>query len=164
MLRSIQGFHSAAKMAPGNILLINAELLIEDRRFITTSPNDLISVYYWQWERVGLSESDVKLDIKITMENFAKWRGRIYVLRENHDTLFALSECSPLFLIANSNADLQSVAWCDVFNLLCVQVIMAGPNLTPILIKASMWVITWRKASWVCGLDSVLCGYAIVLY
>lgn len=49
------------------------------------------------------------------MENFAKWRSRIDVPQETHDTLAALAEKWPLVAITNGNAQPELFGLGDYF-------------------------------------------------
>ncbi len=52
----------------------------------------------------GLSAQDAATGAEAAMENFAKWRSRIDVPQETHDTLAKLAEKWPLVAITNGNA------------------------------------------------------------
>ena len=58
------------------------------------------------------------------MENFARWRSRIDVPQETHDTLAALAEKWPLVAITNGNAQPELFGLGDYFAF----VLRAGPD------------------------------------
>jgi putative hydrolase of the HAD superfamily len=53
------------------------------------------------------------------MENFAKWRSRIDVPQETHDTLAKLAEKWPLVAITNGNAQPELFGLAITLNLCC---------------------------------------------
>ncbi|QIX95624.1 5-amino-6-(5-phospho-D-ribitylamino)uracil phosphatase YigB [Cedecea sp. FDAARGOS_727] len=53
----------------------------------------------------GLSAEDAFAGAAAAMENFAKWRSRIDIPQETHDTLAALAAKWPLVAITNGNAE-----------------------------------------------------------
>lgn len=73
---------------------------------------------------VGMSARDAAIGAEASMENFAKWRSRIDVPQETHDTLAALAEKWPLVAITNGNAQPELFGLGDYFEF----VLRAGPH------------------------------------
>lgn len=55
------------------------------------------------------------------MENFAKWRSRIDVPQETHDTLAKLAEKWPLVAITNGNAQPELFGLGTIFSSCCAR-------------------------------------------
>lgn len=72
----------------------------------------------------GLSVQDAAIGAEAAMEHFAKWRSRIDVPQETHDTLTALAEKWPLVAITNGNAQPELFGLSDYFEF----VLRAGPH------------------------------------
>ena len=73
---------------------------------------------------VGLSSDDAAAGAEAAMHNFAKWRSRIDVPQETHDTLAKLAEKWPLVAITNGNAQPELFGLNDYFKF----VLRAGPD------------------------------------
>lgn len=73
---------------------------------------------------VGMSARDAAIGAEASMENFARWRSRIDVPQETHDTLAALAEKWPLVAITNGNAQPELFGLGDYFAF----VLRAGPD------------------------------------
>lgn len=72
----------------------------------------------------GLSATEAAIGAEASMENFAKWRSRIDVPQETHDTLAALAKKWPLVAITNGNAQPELFGLGDYFEF----VLRAGPD------------------------------------
>ena len=72
----------------------------------------------------GLSAQDAAMGAEAAMENFAKWRSRIDVPQETHDTLAKLAEKWPLVAITNGNAQPELFGLGNYFQF----VLRAGPH------------------------------------
>ena len=72
----------------------------------------------------GLSAQDAARGAEASMANFAKWRSRIDVPQETHDTLAKLAEKWPLVAITNGNAQPELFGLGDYFQF----VLRAGPH------------------------------------
>lgn len=72
----------------------------------------------------GLSAQDAATGAEAAMENFAKWRSRIDVPQETHDTLAKLAEKWPLVAITNGNAQPELFGLGNYFQF----VLRAGPH------------------------------------
>lgn len=72
----------------------------------------------------GLSAQEAALGAEASMANFAKWRSRIDVPQETHDTLALLAKKWPLVAITNGNAQPELFGLGDYFEF----VLRAGPH------------------------------------
>jgi putative hydrolase of the HAD superfamily len=72
----------------------------------------------------GLSPQEAALGAEASMANFAKWRSRIDVPQETHDTLKTLAAKWPLVAITNGNAQPELFGLGDYFEF----VLRAGPH------------------------------------
>ncbi|MDR9892465.1 5-amino-6-(5-phospho-D-ribitylamino)uracil phosphatase YigB [Pseudenterobacter timonensis] len=72
----------------------------------------------------GLSAEEAAIGAAAAMENFAKWRSRIDVPQETHETLAKLAEKWPLVAITNGNAQPELFGLGDYFQF----VLRAGPH------------------------------------
>jgi putative hydrolase of the HAD superfamily len=73
---------------------------------------------------VGLTSDDAAAGAEAAMHHFAKWRSRIDVPQETHDTLAKLAEKWPLVAITNGNAQPELFGLNDYFKF----VLRAGPD------------------------------------
>lgn len=88
----------------------------------------------------GLSVQDAAIGAEAAMEHFAKWRSRIDVPQETHDTLTALAEKWPLVAITNGNAQPELFGLSDYFEF----VLRAGPTGA----RSRLTICTiWRRKS-----------------
>lgn len=72
----------------------------------------------------GLSAQEAAVGAEAAMQNFAKWRSRVDVPQETHDTLAKLAEKWPLVAITNGNAQPELFGLNDYFKF----VLRAGPD------------------------------------
>ncbi|MGY5959028.1 5-amino-6-(5-phospho-D-ribitylamino)uracil phosphatase YigB [Kosakonia sp. BK9b] len=72
----------------------------------------------------GLTEEEAAAGANASMVNFAKWRSRIDVPQETHDTLAKLASKWPLVAITNGNAQPELFGLNDYFKF----VLRAGPH------------------------------------
>ncbi|WP_253380384.1 5-amino-6-(5-phospho-D-ribitylamino)uracil phosphatase YigB [unidentified bacterial endosymbiont] len=72
----------------------------------------------------GMNVRDAARGAQASMENFAKWRSRIDVPQETHDTLAQLAKKWPLVAITNGNAQPELFGLGDYFEF----VLRAGPH------------------------------------
>lgn len=72
----------------------------------------------------GLSPEEADIGSAAAMANFAKWRSRIDVPAQTHDTLARLAEKWPLVAVTNGNADPQLFGLSQYFRF----VLRAGPH------------------------------------
>lgn len=72
----------------------------------------------------GLTPTEAFTGAAAVMENFSKWRSRIHVCQETHDTLSALAEKWPLVAITNGNAQPERFGLDAYFSF----VLRAGPD------------------------------------
>ncbi|WHP31190.1 5-amino-6-(5-phospho-D-ribitylamino)uracil phosphatase YigB [Trabulsiella odontotermitis] len=74
--------------------------------------------------QAGLSAEEASIGATAAMVNFAKWRSRVDVPQETHDTLAALAKRWPLVAITNGNAQPELFGLSDYFQF----VLRAGPD------------------------------------
>lgn len=72
----------------------------------------------------GLSVEDAYVGAAAAMDHFSRWRSRIEVAQETHDTLAKLARKWPLVAVTNGNADPQLFGLGDYFTF----VLRAGPH------------------------------------
>ena len=90
---------------------------------------------------VGLSTQDAAIGAEAAMENFAKWRSRIDVPQETHDTLATLAEKWPLVAITNGNAQPELFGLSDYFD--CVRGLTGARS-------RSVTCTIWRQINLTC--------------
>lgn len=124
-LAFVQNYHPALKT------MQNADFQKLRQALRETEPDIYHDVTEWRRRaveqamlNVGLSARDAAIGAEASMENFAKWRSRIDVPQETHDTLKALAEKWPLVAITNGNAQPELFGLGDYFEF----VLRAGPH------------------------------------
>ncbi|MEB7502636.1 5-amino-6-(5-phospho-D-ribitylamino)uracil phosphatase YigB [Leclercia pneumoniae] len=124
-LSFVQNYHPALKT------LQNSEFHRLRQALRETEPDIYHDVTEWRRRAVeqamldaGLTASEAALGAKASMAHFAKWRSRIDVPQETHDTLAALAEKWPLVAITNGNAQPELFGLGDYFEF----VLRAGPD------------------------------------
>ena len=124
-LAFVQNYHPALKTMQNKDLQQLRQTLRE------TEPDIYHDVTEWRRRaveqamlNVGMSARDAAIGAEASMENFAKWRSRIDVPQETHDTLAALAEKWPLVAITNGNAQPELFGLGDYFEF----VLRAGPH------------------------------------
>ncbi len=124
-LSFVQNYHPALKT------LQNSEFHRLRQALRETEPDIYHDVTEWRRRAVeqamldaGLTASEAALGAEASMAHFAKWRSRIDVPQETHDTLAALAEKWPLVAITNGNAQPELFGMGDYFEF----VLRAGPD------------------------------------
>lgn len=124
-LAFVQNYHPALKAIQNKRVPEAASVLRE------TEPEIYHDVTEWRRRAVeqamlnaGLSAQDAAMGAEAAMENFAKWRSRIDVPQETHDTLAKLAEKWPLVAITNGNAQPELFGLGNYFQF----VLRAGPH------------------------------------
>ncbi|KGB07618.1 MULTISPECIES: 5-amino-6-(5-phospho-D-ribitylamino)uracil phosphatase YigB [Leclercia] len=124
-LSFVQNYHPALKT------LQNSEFHRLRQALRETEPDIYHDVTEWRRRAVeqamldaGLTASEAALGAEASMAHFAKWRSRIDVPQETHDTLAALAEKWPLVAITNGNAQPELFGLGDYFEF----VLRAGPD------------------------------------
>jgi len=124
-LSFVQNYHPALKT------LQNSEFHRLRQALRETEPDIYHDVTEWRRRAVeqamldaGLTASEAVLGAEASMAHFAKWRSRIDVPQETHDTLAALAEKWPLVAITNGNAQTELFGVGDYFEF----VLRAGPD------------------------------------
>lgn len=124
-LAFVQNYHPALKAMQNKDFQKLRQSLRE------TEPDIYHDVTEWRRRAVeqamlnaGLSAQDAAIGAEAAMENFAKWRSRIDVPQETHDTLAKLAEKWPLVAITNGNAQPELFGLSDYFEF----VLRAGPH------------------------------------
>lgn len=124
-LSFVQNYHPALKT------LQNSEFHRLRQALRETEPDIYHDVTEWRRRAVeqamldaGLTASEAALGAEASMAHFAKWRSRIDVPQETHDTLVALAEKWPLVAITNGNAQPELFGLGDYFEF----VLRAGPD------------------------------------
>lgn len=124
-LSFVQNYHPALKT------LQNSEFHRLRQALRETEPDIYHDVTEWRRRAVeqamldaGLTASEAALGAEASMAHFAKWRSRIDVPQETHDTLAALAEKWPLVAITNGNAHPELFGLGDYFEF----VLRAGPD------------------------------------
>ena len=72
----------------------------------------------------GLSAQDAATGAEAAMENFAKWRSRIDVPQETHDTLAKLAEKGRWWPSPTATLSLNCLVWGTIFSSCCAR----GPH------------------------------------
>ncbi|MBM3072520.1 5-amino-6-(5-phospho-D-ribitylamino)uracil phosphatase YigB [Enterobacter sp. RHBSTW-00994] len=124
-LAFVQNYHPALKEMQNKDFQRLRQALRE------TEPDIYHDVTEWRRRAVeqamlnaGMSAHDAAIGAEASMENFAKWRSRIDVPQETHDTLAKLAEKWPLVAITNGNAQPELFGLGDYFEF----VLRAGPD------------------------------------
>lgn len=124
-LSFVQNYHPALKT------LQNSEFHRLRQALRETEPDIYHDLTEWRRRAVeqamldaGLTASEAALGAEASMAHFAKWRSRIDVPQETHDTLAALAEKWPLVAITNGNAQPELFGLGDYFEF----VLRAGPD------------------------------------
>ena len=124
-LAFVRSYHPSLSRFDANELQQLRQTLLE------TEPEIYHDVTEWRRRAVeqamlnaGLSAQDAAIGAEAAMENFAKWRSRIDVPQETHDTLAKLAEKWPLVAITNGNAQPELFGLSDYFEF----VLRAGPH------------------------------------
>ena len=124
-LAFVQNYHPALKT------LQNKDFQRLRQALRETEPDIYHDVTEWRRRAVeqamlnaGLSAQEAALGAEASMANFAKWRSRIDVPKETHDTLTALGKKWPLVAITNGNAQPELFGLGDYFQF----VLRAGPH------------------------------------
>ena len=124
-LAFVQNYHPALKTMQNKDFQKLRQSLRE------TEPDIYHDVTEWRRRAVeqamlnaGLSAQDAATGAEAAMENFAKWRSRIDVPQETHDTLATLAEKWPLVAITNGNAQPELFGLGNYFQF----VLRAGPH------------------------------------
>ncbi|MES3414892.1 5-amino-6-(5-phospho-D-ribitylamino)uracil phosphatase YigB [Enterobacter hormaechei] len=124
-LAFVQNYHLALKA------IQNKEFQKLRQSLRETEPEIYHDVTEWRRRAVeqamlnaGLSAQDAAMGAEAAMENFAKWRSRIDVPQETHDTLAKLVEKWPLVAITNGNAQPELFGLGNYFQF----VLRAGPH------------------------------------
>lgn len=124
-LAFVQNYHPALRT------LENADLHRLRQAVREAEPEIYHDVTRWRHRAVeramlnaGLSAEDAVAGANAAMMNFAKWRSRIDVPQETHDTLKALARKWPLVAITNGNAQPELFGLGDYFEF----VLRAGPD------------------------------------
>ena len=124
-LSFVQNYHPSLKA------LQNKEFQRLRQALRETEPDIYHDVTEWRRRAVeqamlnaGLTATEAAIGAEASMENFAKWRSRIDVPQETHDTLAALAKKWPLVAITNGNAQPELFGLGDYFEF----VLRAGPD------------------------------------
>lgn len=124
-LAFVQGYHPALKGLENNELHRLRQSLRE------SEPDIYHDVTEWRRRSVeramleaGLTAEEAAAGAEAAMVNFAKWRSRIDVPQETHDTLARLAKKWPLVAITNGNAQPELFGLGDYFRF----VLRAGPD------------------------------------
>ena len=124
-LAFVQNYHPALKAMQSKDFQRLRQALRE------TEPEIYHDVTEWRRRAVeqamlnaGMSARDAAIGAEASMENFARWRSRIDVPQETHDTLAKLAEKWPLVAITNGNAQPELFGLGDYFEF----VLRAGPH------------------------------------
>ncbi|MEI7255683.1 5-amino-6-(5-phospho-D-ribitylamino)uracil phosphatase YigB [Dickeya dadantii] len=124
-LRFLQHYHPGLRaFTSEGLRQLRQELLAQE-------PEIYHDVTHWRWRsvhlamsRVGMSPDDAAAGADAVMAEFARWRSRIAVPQETHDTLRALGQRWPLVAITNGNADPHACGLGDYFRF----ILRAGPD------------------------------------
>ena len=140
-LAFVQNYHPALKTMQNKDFQLLRQSLRE------TEPDIYHDVTEWRRRAVeqamlnaGLSAQDAAVGAEAAMENFAKWRSRIDVPQETHDTLAKLAEKWPLVAITNGNAQPELFGLGITSNLCCGRVRTGARSRLTIC-------IIWRRRS-----------------
>jgi len=124
-LAFVQNYHPSLKT------LQNTDFQRLRQALRETEPDIYHDVTEWRRRAVeqaminaGLTAAEAALGAEASMANFAKWRSRIDVPQETHDTLAKLAEKWPLVAITNGNAQPELFGLGDYFTF----VFRAGPH------------------------------------
>lgn len=124
-LAFVQGYHPALKD------LENSELHRLRQSLRESEPEIYHDVTEWRRRSVeramldaGLTAEEAAAGANAAMINFAKWRSRIDVPQETHDTLAKLAKKWPLVAITNGNAQPELFGLGEYFKF----VLRAGPD------------------------------------
>lgn len=124
-LAFVQGYHPALKD------LENSELHRLRQSLRESEPEIYHDVTEWRRRSVeramldaGLTAEEAAAGANAAMVNFAKWRSRIDVPQETHDTLAKLAKKWPLVAITNGNAQPELFGLGEYFKF----VLRAGPD------------------------------------
>ena len=124
-LAFMQNYHPALRT------LQNADLQRLRQAVREAEPEIYHDVTRWRHRAVeramlnaGLSAEEAITGANAAMMNFAKWRSRVDVPQETHDTLKALAKKWPLVAITNGNAQPELFGLSDYFEF----VLRAGPD------------------------------------
>ncbi|AMO51156.1 Hydrolase of the HAD family protein [Enterobacter sp. FY-07] len=124
-LAFVQNYHPALNS------LENKEFQRLRQSLRETEPDIYHDVTEWRRRAVeramlnaGLTPEEAALGAEASMVNFAKWRSRIDVPQETHDTLAKLAEKWPLVAITNGNAQPELFGLSEYFEF----VLRAGPD------------------------------------
>ncbi|HAS1786215.1 TPA: 5-amino-6-(5-phospho-D-ribitylamino)uracil phosphatase YigB [Enterobacter cloacae] len=124
-LAFVQNYHPALKAMQNKDFQLLRQSLRE------TEPEIYHDVTEWRRRAVeqamlnaGLSAQEAAVGAEAAMENFARWRSRIDVPQETHDTLAKLTAKWPLVAITNGNAQPELFGLGNYFQF----VLRAGPH------------------------------------
>lgn len=91
----------------------------------------------------GLSAQDAATGAEAAMENFAKWRSRIDVPQETHDTLAKLAESGRWWPSPTATLSLNCLVWGTIFSSCCARARTDARSRSTIC-------IIWQRKNWIC--------------
>ncbi|SLM64963.1 MULTISPECIES: 5-amino-6-(5-phospho-D-ribitylamino)uracil phosphatase YigB [Dickeya] len=124
-LQFLQRYH------PGLQAFTSEKLRQLRQQLLAQDPEIYHDVTRWRWQGVqlamreaGLSAQEAKEGADAAMAEFARWRSRIAVPEQTHETLRLLAQRWPLVAITNGNADPHACGLGEYFRF----VLRAGPD------------------------------------